>query len=477
MRATRSRRAAVVGQRFELEHVAAPGADALAEALAAGFLVEAGPGRLEFRHALVRDAVYQAIPWTRRRSLHASRRPLARREPAPRRPSAPRTGWGRRRRARARGAGRGRRGLRGLFAYGDAAEALRARARPRRRRRARRASSCSSAWPSAPSSRAISRPRRAPGARSSTGGAGAARSSASPRPSTRSAACSRCAAAPSARWLRGSPPPTRSPPADGTRTPRARASRPPTPCRTTARLQPALAAVESALADLPADAPRRAPLARPLARRDHPRQARQTARALESVRDALAEALSAGHPATAAAAYQALAVVHENAGELGAAAEAFEVAIDYCASAGVAGAAHVCSACLCHVLRQRGEWRRSLALCRSLLDDPSVDEVIARDRGGDDEPDPREPRRAPARPPARAGGRPGGAPARRARGREECSWTFARLELLEGSDDDGARALPRRPAALGGERGPPLQPERARPGRRACSPRSGRTRT
>ena len=64
-------------------------------------------------------------------------------------------------------------------------------------------------------------------------------------------------------------------------------------------------------------------------------------------------------------------VVYENAGELGPAIEAYEVAIDYCASTGIAATAAVCSACLCHVLRQRGEWRRSLALCRTLLDDPA----------------------------------------------------------------------------------------------------------
>ena len=65
-------KAAVVGQRCEIQHVEALGADALTEALAAGFLVDAGPGCLEFRHALVRDAVYHAIPWTRRRSLHTT---------------------------------------------------------------------------------------------------------------------------------------------------------------------------------------------------------------------------------------------------------------------------------------------------------------------------------------------------------------------------------------------------------------------
>ena len=139
-------------------------------------------------------------------------------------------------------------------------------------------------------------------------------------------------------------------------------------------LQAALAAVETALADLPPGAP---PELRSRARSLEGiilGKLGQSEQALASVREALAEALSAGHPATAAAAYQALAVVYENAGNLGEAAEAYEVAIDYCATTGVAGTGAVCSACLCHVLRQRGEWRRSLALCRSLLEDPSVDE-------------------------------------------------------------------------------------------------------
>ena len=60
----------------------------------------------------------------------------------------------------------------------------------------------------------------------------------------------------------------------------------------------------------------------------------------------MSEALSAGQPATAATAYQALASVHENAGEHGKASEAFEVAIDYCASTGIERTAAICSACL-----------------------------------------------------------------------------------------------------------------------------------
>ena len=108
---------------------------------------------------------------------------------------------------------------------------------------------------------------------------------------------------------------------------------------------------------------------------------------------ALSEALSAGQPATAAAAYQALAVVYENARRASARRpRRYEVAIDYCASSGVTETGAVCSACLCHVLRQRGEWRRSLALGRTLLEDPSVDAGVARDRRSRDEPDPRQPR-------------------------------------------------------------------------------------
>ena len=64
--------AAVVGERCDV--VRTPGLapdEPLAEAVAAGFVVERSPGQLAFRHALVRDAVYHGIPWTRRRSLHA----------------------------------------------------------------------------------------------------------------------------------------------------------------------------------------------------------------------------------------------------------------------------------------------------------------------------------------------------------------------------------------------------------------------
>ena len=38
--------------------------------LATGLMIEREPGRAEFRHPLARDAIYEDIPWLRRRSLH-----------------------------------------------------------------------------------------------------------------------------------------------------------------------------------------------------------------------------------------------------------------------------------------------------------------------------------------------------------------------------------------------------------------------
>ncbi len=63
--------AAVAGAAFDLETVAALGsADGLDALLASGLLVERGEGRASFRHPLVREAVYDDVPWHRRRTLH-----------------------------------------------------------------------------------------------------------------------------------------------------------------------------------------------------------------------------------------------------------------------------------------------------------------------------------------------------------------------------------------------------------------------
>ena len=47
------------------------GVEDLSRLTATGLLVELGDGGLAFSHSLVRDAVYEAIPWRRRRQLHA----------------------------------------------------------------------------------------------------------------------------------------------------------------------------------------------------------------------------------------------------------------------------------------------------------------------------------------------------------------------------------------------------------------------
>jgi DNA-binding CsgD family transcriptional regulator len=427
-------RAAVVGQRFDVEHVAAPGAEALAEALDTGFLVEAGPGHLEFRHALVRDAVYQAIPWTRRRSLHTS---VARSLDGAGASAAERaTHWlgaGDVERARA-ALGEAAAASECLYAYRDAAK-LYERALDLaggtdlvRFELLERLAVCAElagdlaasarAWREAiDGRRGRGEVERVAEAEHAIGRVLALRGS-----TERALAAWFAAGDAFAACGRHE---------DAARSRLAAAN----VLQFTARLQPALAAVETVLAGLPTDA------AAELRSRARSLMGivlgklGETARARESVRAALSEALSAGHQPSAAAAYQALAVVHENAAEFGAAAEAYEVAIDYCESTGIETTGYICSACLCHVLRQRGEWRRSLALCRSLLDDASTDEVsraiaaavmsqIHACRG----------ERRPARLRVMEA-----APVIRQMsvfGAEmECSWTFARLELLEGSAD------------------------------------------
>lgn len=62
---------AVAGLRFELELVVELASEeGLDEAIESGFVLEVEPGRGAFRHALTREALYDAVTWTRRRSLH-----------------------------------------------------------------------------------------------------------------------------------------------------------------------------------------------------------------------------------------------------------------------------------------------------------------------------------------------------------------------------------------------------------------------
>lgn len=63
--------AAVAGERFELEAVVELAGEAgVGELLELGLVRECGEGRAAFRHALVREALYGDVPWLRRRELH-----------------------------------------------------------------------------------------------------------------------------------------------------------------------------------------------------------------------------------------------------------------------------------------------------------------------------------------------------------------------------------------------------------------------
>ena len=63
--------AAVAGAILDLDLVADVGDEGgLAELLATGLLIETEPGRAAFRHPIAREAVYDSVPWLRRRALH-----------------------------------------------------------------------------------------------------------------------------------------------------------------------------------------------------------------------------------------------------------------------------------------------------------------------------------------------------------------------------------------------------------------------
>ena len=206
--------AAVAGQRCVVANVPSlERADGLGEALASGLLVEDGPGRVAFRHALVRDAIYHAVPWTRRRSLHAAI--AAALEEAEGSPAERARHWLGAATSIARSAlAEAAAASAAVYAYRDAAE-LYERALDLdggtdtfRFELLERLAVCAElAGDLAGSARAwreVIDGRR-----------GRARWSASRRRRRASAACSRCAAATSARWWPGSRPPRASRPAGG----------------------------------------------------------------------------------------------------------------------------------------------------------------------------------------------------------------------------------------------------------------------
>jgi DNA-binding CsgD family transcriptional regulator len=92
--------------------------------------------------------------------------------------------------------------------------------------------------------------------------------------------------------------------------------------------------------------------------------------AVELVRAGLAMALEHGLAGPAAEIYQRLADALEHAGDYPAARETYDEAFSFCAANALEPTAQLCLACLTAVLRQSGDWDRAAALCRQVTTSP-----------------------------------------------------------------------------------------------------------
>jgi DNA-binding CsgD family transcriptional regulator len=89
--------------------------------------------------------------------------------------------------------------------------------------------------------------------------------------------------------------------------------------------------------------------------------------AVELVRAGLAMALEHGLAGPAAEIYQRLADALEHTGDYSAARETYDEAFSFCAANQLEPTAQLCLGCLTAVLRQSGDWDRAVVLCRQVL--------------------------------------------------------------------------------------------------------------
>jgi ATP/maltotriose-dependent transcriptional regulator MalT len=89
------------------------------------------------------------------------------------------------------------------------------------------------------------------------------------------------------------------------------------------------------------------------------------------VRNALADALAGGDFGTAAEAYQRLADSLEHAGDYRAARDVYVEAADFCRTNDAAPMGEVCLACLTMVLRQSGDWDHAADVCKEVIASPA----------------------------------------------------------------------------------------------------------
>lgn len=374
--------AAVAGLRFELDVLLelAP-EDGVIDAIEAGFLVEPEAGVAAFRHALMQEAVYGTLPWTRRRAMH--RRLAERLEAAGAPPARRAEHWlGAREPTSARLAlAEAAAESCAVHAYRDAAQFSRraleiwttGEDEEGRVATLERLGSCAElAGDLADAARAWREVADARSARSDDLGLGVAQRHLATVLELQAAwepAVDAREAAAAAFVTAGRP--------DEAATERLSAA---SHLQSAGRLASALRLVELARPEA-ATAGRADLEARAMGLEGAVRAKLgdvDAGRAL--AREGLSLALAHNLPGAAAETYQKLATVLENASDYVGARAAYETAFDFCQARGVSGMAEVCMGCLAYILRQTGEWDRALRICDEVLaglDSPLAARVVA----------------------------------------------------------------------------------------------------
>jgi DNA-binding NarL/FixJ family response regulator len=93
---------------------------------------------------------------------------------------------------------------------------------------------------------------------------------------------------------------------------------------------------------------------------------------LAETRQGLSLALDHNLIGPAAEVYQRLASVFEQAADYPGAKDAYRSAVTYCEQHGISAMEQVCIACLAVVLHQTGEWKEGISLSRAVLDSPKA---------------------------------------------------------------------------------------------------------
>jgi len=366
--------AAVIGQEFDLGLVAEIGgapedADRLADC---GLVLELGPARRAFRHALIRDAIYADLSWSRRRNLHRSlaERLTERRAPA----GAIASHW--------LAAGEREHGREALLAAAGAARAAAAH-----RDAASALSRALDLWPAgadatgrldALETLAGSAELFGDAALAARAWAEAAETLEAAGPARRHAEARRRLAnalelqgawerALAAHQAAASAFAASGAPGDAAAERVAVAAR----LRSAASFHAALGVLDVAAPE--AELAGRTDLtARIVALEGNVRcRLGETDPGLARVRAALDLALAHGHTGAAADAYQRLADSLEHAGDYRGSRETYLEAASFCRANRAEGAADLCLACLTWVLRQLGEWDRAADMCRDVLSSPT----------------------------------------------------------------------------------------------------------